>query len=220
MKTITSLLAFVVLITVKSSAIPVYIPPNNIIQNGNFQSYFTDWSGNVPAILGNWSSVPNNNAALANDIYQTLPTTPGQEYELSFYAAADLYFGPDVDILLALNNQPITLFDTPPYTYNSGINRYDQMHWEDFTVFFTASSSATKLELIDENTYDFGLAAVSVIPVPDSGSTAWMLIIALAGLCRCYQRLKAQPNQSPEPTAVAAAVAIHVASRRWLSFFR
>jgi hypothetical protein len=28
------------------------------------------------------------------------------------------------------------------------------------------------------------------------------------------------PNQSPEPTAVAAAVAIHVASRRWLSFFR
>ena len=28
------------------------------------------------------------------------------------------------------------------------------------------------------------------------------------------------PNQSPEPTAVAAAVAIHAASRRWLSFGR
>ena len=28
------------------------------------------------------------------------------------------------------------------------------------------------------------------------------------------------PNQSQEPTAVAAAVASHVASRRWLSFFR
>jgi len=28
------------------------------------------------------------------------------------------------------------------------------------------------------------------------------------------------PNQSPEPTAVAAAVAIPAASRRWLSFFR
>ena len=27
------------------------------------------------------------------------------------------------------------------------------------------------------------------------------------------------PNQSPEPTAVAAAVAIHAASRRWLSFW-
>jgi hypothetical protein len=32
--------------------------------------------------------------------------------------------------------------------------------------------------------------------------------------------MKPWPNQSPEPTAVAAAVAIHVASRRWLSFFR
>jgi len=28
------------------------------------------------------------------------------------------------------------------------------------------------------------------------------------------------PNQSPEPTAVAAAVAVPAASRRWLSFFR
>jgi hypothetical protein len=28
------------------------------------------------------------------------------------------------------------------------------------------------------------------------------------------------PNQSPEPTAVTAAVAIHATSRRWLSFFR
>ena len=32
-----------------------------------------------------------------------------------------------------------------------------------------------------------------------------------------YSRM---PNKSPEPTAVAAAVAIHAASRRWLSFFR
>ena len=32
-----------------------------------------------------------------------------------------------------------------------------------------------------------------------------------------------QPNKSPEPTAVGAfssAVAVHAASRRWLSFFR
>jgi hypothetical protein len=31
------------------------------------------------------------------------------------------------------------------------------------------------------------------------------------------------PNKSPEPTAVGAcssAIAVHVASRRWLSFFR
>jgi len=32
--------------------------------------------------------------------------------------------------------------------------------------------------------------------------------------------IKMPPNQSPEPTAVAASVAIHAASRRWLSFLR
>src|SRR5271154_5709299 len=31
---------------------------------------------------------------------------------------------------------------------------------------------------------------------------------------------KEMPNKSPEPTAVGAAVAIHAASRRWLSFGR
>jgi hypothetical protein len=37
------------------------------------------------------------------------------------------------------------------------------------------------------------------------------------------KRITMLPNQSPEPTAVGAvssAIAVHVASRRWLSFFR
>jgi hypothetical protein len=40
---------------------------------------------------------------------------------------------------------------------------------------------------------------------------------------REYFRRVTPPNKSPEPTAVGAvssAVAVHVASRRWLSFFR
>jgi len=32
--------------------------------------------------------------------------------------------------------------------------------------------------------------------------------------------MKPWPDKSPEPTAVGAAVAIHAASRRWLSLFR
>jgi hypothetical protein len=38
-----------------------------------------------------------------------------------------------------------------------------------------------------------------------------------------YKLESTRPNKSPEPTAVGAvssAVAVHVASRRWLSFFR
>ena len=32
--------------------------------------------------------------------------------------------------------------------------------------------------------------------------------------------MKTMPNQSPEPTAVAAAVAFHAASWRWFNFGR
>ena len=38
-----------------------------------------------------------------------------------------------------------------------------------------------------------------------------------------FTEMSQQPNKSPEPTAVGAfrsAVAVHAASRRWLSFFR
>jgi hypothetical protein len=65
-------------------------------------------------------------------------------------------------------------------------------------------------------------------------------VAALQTSCGCWKRFafmrpiirfsgirmlagKLLPNQSPEPTAVGAcrsAVAVHVASRRWLSFFR
>src|SRR6266566_8100348 len=87
------------LAAVEIRAYTVYTPPDNIVQNGNFQSYFANWSGTDPFyIFGDWSSVPNNYAALANDIYQDLPTSPGQAYSLSFYAAADLYFGPSVSV--------------------------------------------------------------------------------------------------------------------------
>ncbi len=40
---------------------------------------------------------------------------------------------------------------------------------------------------------------------------------------REFEILSRWPNKSPEPTAVGAvssAVAVHVAGRRWLSFFR
>lgn len=151
--------------------------PGNIVQNGTFQAIFADWSGNVPAILANWSTVPNHYAALANDIYQDLPTTPGQQYAISFYAAADLYFGPSVTIQLSLNNQVSTSYVTPPYTYNPGINRTTQMQWEQLSSSFVASSSTTRLEFIDLNTYDFGLADVSVVPAPEPSSTTFLLMV-------------------------------------------
>lgn len=166
--------------SVRSWAYPVYTPPGNIVQNGCFQSYSANWSGNIPAFLGNWSSIPNDYAALANDIYQVLSTSPGQQYSLSFYTAADLYLAPSVSVAVALNGSTLASFDTPPYAWDPQFVRYDQMHWEELTYSFTASSTATKLEFIDLNTHDFGLAAVSVVPVPDNGGLTLSLVGAMA----------------------------------------
>lgn len=86
----------------------VDLPPGNIVKNPTFQDQFTDWSGNVPAVLNSWSSMPDNNAALASDIYQDLQTSPDQSYAISFYAAADLFLAPSVTIDLNPNGQPLT----------------------------------------------------------------------------------------------------------------
>jgi hypothetical protein len=193
-RTIALLLATVCM-AIKADAYSVSMPPGNIVQNGNFTALWTDWSGNSPAILNNWPSIPGDNAALVTDIYQNLSTTPGQKYELSFFAAADLFFGPSVNILVALNNQSLTSFDTQPFAYNPQLNRYEQMHWQEYIFQFTASSSTTKLEFVDNNTHDFAMSEVSVVrAVPDGGNTAWMLMVALAVPCCCYRRWKAQPS--------------------------
>ena len=52
-------------------------------------------------------------------------------------------------------------------------------------------------------------------------SVVWVALGGLLPVILWY--LRQPPNKSPEPTAVGAvssAVAVHIASRRWLSFFR
>src|SRR5664280_1099892 len=175
-KTIALVSAVAVLTSAKASAFSVSTPPGNIVQNGNFQSFFANWSGNIPSILFNWSSAPNDYAALANVAYQDLSTSPGQAYSLSFYAAADLYYGSSVSVNVELNNSPLLLFTTTPHTYNPQVQRYDQMQWQQLTDSFIASSSTTRLEFIVLNAPYFGLSAVSVVPVPESTSFTLMII--------------------------------------------
>jgi hypothetical protein len=69
-----------------------------------------------------------------------------------------------------------------------------------------------------------GTATIASVPEPE---TLALIGIAVALLVarNCIRGLSMTmwPNKSPEPTAVGAvssAIAVHVASRRWLSFFR
>jgi hypothetical protein len=62
----------------------------------------------------------------------------------------------------------------------------------------------------------------SSICISDISGIAWSLFQFSFSSCWFTGQVTMDmpPNQSPEPTAVTAAVAVHAASRRWLSFFR
>ena len=80
-------------------------------------------------------------------------------------------------------------------------------------TFSTATGSPNAPDLLYFDDVQF---SPSSVPEPS------VLSIFISGtFVICYRVTR--PNQSPEPTAVGAvsfAVAVHVASRRWLSFFR
>jgi hypothetical protein len=72
---------------------------------------------------------------------------------------------------------------------------------------------------------------ILVTPADFIAISYWLLLcvstsafIGVASVCYFIRRLRTgTPNKSPEPTAVGAcrsAIAVHAASRRWLSFFR
>ena len=97
--------------------------------------------------------------------------------------------------------------------------------WVDETRFGWFGLEGWRLEGVNTETavyfgkfqyYDIPLSAPAVAAIGFAG------ISTLALLCFTYflRRRRQPPNKSPEPTAVGAAVAIHAASRRWLSFFR
>ena len=86
--------------------------------------------------------------------------------------------------------------------------------WEDALVLIRVFISFSSL------VYLLKIGTEALIGV---GFYLWLLSFLLMGVA-CFLRSRTTlPNQSPEPTAVGAgssAVAVHAASRRWLSFFR
>jgi len=136
---------------------------------------------------------------MGGDIYQNVTTSPGQSYDITFSAAADLFLGPSLTLDFVLNGQTDATIITPPYTNNNRINRYDQMVWDQYTYTFTASSATTRVEFIDMNTSDFGLDAVSMAQVPDTAVTIALLGISLLSLMAFSRIAKYRaPNNAPE----------------------
>ena len=148
-------------------AYPVSMPSGNIVRNPIFSDNWNHWSGDIKAGLGAWPTIPNNNALMVKDVYQDLQTVVGQQYSLRFYMAADLYFGPSVTVNVNIGGTTLETIISPPYPYDNQVNRIEQAHWQEVTRLFTATGATTRLEFADLNTYDFLIASVSVVPVPE-----------------------------------------------------
>lgn len=170
-----------------ASAYTVYMPAGNIVLNPTFSDTWNHWSGNIQAGLLRWSTMPNDNALLLTDVYQDLPTVPGQQYALDFYMGADLYFAPSVTVNVDVGGTTLETVVTPSYPYNNQVNRYDQVHWQEVTGLFTATATTTRLEFVDTNTYDFLLASVSVVAVPEPAMLS--LLIGGCGALAIARRL-------------------------------
>jgi hypothetical protein len=219
-RTITPLLAVMILITFKSPAIPI---PGNLVNNGDFTSpngvSIPGWS--YSGFMWSAYNGVNGGSFVGINTYfsQTLTTQPGQTYLLEFYTTAavpGIGQGGPYGLSVTCGSQNAIGYTLTQDSYN----------WIREDLLVTASGSQTTLafnRIYGSIPY---LDDVSVTSVPDVSFTLFLMMISMAGIYVFLVVVKQNnlpPNKSPEPTAVGAgrsAIAVHVARRRWLSFLR
>jgi choice-of-anchor C domain-containing protein len=137
---------------------------------------------------------PANTGSPFGGVTQTISTTTGQAYRLTFYIGAlesntpDPNLGGPVTIQASAGATSMNFTFTPPA--NSG------MQWMPFDLAFTATSSSTAISLLSIAGENFhGLDNVSVVAVPEA--QAWLLMaVVAAGACvvQCFRRVHCKTN--------------------------
>lgn len=171
-------------LTASLAASAVLTAQANLIANGGFETGdFTDWtpSGNTANIgiddlyyvhSGNYGAYLGAIGTLGY-LSQTITTTPGQDYDLSFWLLSD--GGTPNEFTVLWNGNAI--FDQTDLPASN---------WQQYTFDLVATSASTTLSLGFQNDpLYFGLDDISVNPssaVPDTATTAALLGMALAGL--------------------------------------
>jgi Protein of unknown function (DUF642) len=159
---------------------------------------FTQFGFTFPAQDGvQWLDLTGLNSNTTDGVQQTVATTPGALYDLSFFVGnisnPGGLFGTTSTVGVQINGGPVVSF-----TNSGGVGSTSQV-WQQFTLPFTATAATTSVTFINQDPSgdnSNGLDNVSLTlgqstGVPESGQTVMLLGIGLAGLCWFRQTLKA-----------------------------
>jgi len=153
---------------------------HNIVRNGSFESLGShgladNWT--VVVISGNVDNAADGvNYADIGSVSQTLFTTAGQSYTLSFYAAGDLWTSQTSTVEVDWGGQTTADFTTQPHALNPELGRYDQIVWERFSTTVEASSTSTLLTFQSINNTILFLDDVQVVAIPEPSATSLLLL--------------------------------------------
>lgn len=181
----------------------------NLVANGSFEAntvaglsanYSTtsqgisDWTigvFNVDLVGSGWTAADGVNSVDLNgnkkgEIHQTLTTTVGQTYLLSFELAGNFQGGPAVKTM-SVNIGPNGL-----YTFDTTGKSAGNMGWTSYSKTFVAVSTATTLSFASNTSGAYGavLDNVSVTAVPEPETFA-MLLAGLGMMGAIARRRKA-----------------------------
>src|SRR5207237_1175088 len=121
------------------------------------------------------------NYAEIGAISQTVYTTPGRTYTLSFYAAGDLYEGQTSTVAVDWAGHTVATFTTQPHPYDPQVNRFLQIVWEKFSTTVSAVSSSTALTIHSINSGLLLDDVVLAVPPTITSSNAPVLECANGG---------------------------------------
>jgi len=183
----------------------------NIVTNGSFESYGgTGFNSNIGAGLTGWTigsgggvdivfstgvepyywQAADGNVSLslnyfsAESVSQTVTTTLGKSYLLSFFMAAEIYGGPATRTMNVLWDNAIV--GSPSFQYTG--QGPTSMGWAQFNFTVTGTGSDTlKFQSTTSGPYGPALDAVSLVPTPEPSTTA---LAAAAVIMIAFYRLK------------------------------
>ncbi len=176
----------------------IVMPPGNLVVNGGFESRFAGWEGTfgwldpretgqpVPALEGRNTGVVVDvgSSSVGQPMWQILPTTPGVKYDFRFSllsgyglvgeqsqgnapAPVNVFWGGD---LFGEGSQFLGVFRNPSTTT-----------WQSYSFEVTATSTSTIIQFVDYYDMHWPLIdAVSVVAVPEPGSTSFVLVVLIA----------------------------------------